>query len=219
MAAERGGADRIELCENLAVGGVTPSLALQRAVRESVGIPVHVMVRPRGGDFLYTQAEYEQMIVDLANASESGADGIVLGILRDDGRVDVQRTLRLIDRARPLPVTFHRAFDATPDLRQALEDVIAAGAARVLTAGGPGTAETGVEALAELRQAASGRIEILAGGGIRSGNIAGVVQRSGVREVHSGLTAVLAENPAGFDAFTREVSAMVNGLRAAEPGR
>src|SRR5437899_5571643 len=160
MAAERGGADRIELCENLQVGGVTPSTDLMRAVRSQVHIPVFAMIRPRAEDFFYSEMEFKQMARDLAIAKGLGMDGVVLGLLGTDHRVDVRRTRTLADLARPLPVTFHRAFDETPNLREALEDVIATGAARILTSGGGPSAEQGVGALAELVDAGRKRIRI-----------------------------------------------------------
>ncbi|MBV9887194.1 MAG: copper homeostasis protein CutC, partial [Acidobacteria bacterium] len=128
VAAERGGASRIELCGSLEIGGVTPSVELMREARASVWAPIFAMVRPRGGDFVYSTAEFEEMRASIEAARVAGMDGVVLGLLRRDGRVDVERTAELIRAAAPLPVTFHRAFDESADLFVGLEDVVATGA-------------------------------------------------------------------------------------------
>jgi copper homeostasis protein len=184
-AAERAGAARLELCARLADGGVTPPAALMTAVLERVSIPVFVMVRPRAGDFVYSDGELSAALRDVAAARTRGAHGIVLGVLQRDGRIDVDRTRRLIANAEGLPVTFHRAFDATPDQHAALEDAIAAGACRVLTSGGAPSAQAGLERLAALVRQARGRLTILAGGGVRAHNVQAIVQGSGVPEVHA----------------------------------
>ena len=184
-AAERAGAARLELCVRLAEGGVTPPAGLITAVLERVSIPVFVMVRPRAGDFVYTEAELAAALRDAAAARTRGAHGLVLGVLQPDGRIDVDRTRRLVANAQGLPVTFHRAFDATPDQHAALEDAIAAGACRVLTSGGAPTAQAGVERLAALVAQARGRLTVLAGGGVRAHNVQAIVARGGVHEVHA----------------------------------
>src|SRR5258708_8381882 len=132
LAAERGGADRIELCENLRVGGGTPSVELMRAARQQIQIPIFAMIRPRGGDFFYSEEEFDAMIRELATVKESGMNGAVFGLLDADRQGDVRRTRTLVEMARPLPVTFHPAFDETPSLMQALGDVIRTGAPRLL---------------------------------------------------------------------------------------
>ena len=213
MAAERGGADRIELCENLQVGGVTPSADLMRAVRSQVHIPVYAMIRPRAGDFFYSEMEFKQMARDLATAKGLGMDGVVLGLLGTDHRVDVQRTRTLADLARPLPVTFHRAFDETPNLREALEDVIATGAARILTSGGGSSAEQGVGALAELVDAGRKRIRIMPGAGISAANIERILQTTRAREVHSGLSTVVPSPRADYRKFETEVGKLAELLK------
>jgi copper homeostasis protein len=208
LAAERGGADRIELCENLSVGGVTPSIELMRVTRAQVHIPVFVMIRPRAGDFSYTAAEFQQMVADLTEARNCGMDGVVIGLLNADRLVDIERTRELVELARPLPVTFHRAFDETPSPSAALEGVIASGAARILTCGGKANAEEGGATIAELVKAAASRIKIVAGGGISATNLESVRRRSGVREIHSGLSSTLPYPRAEHSTFEAEVRKM-----------
>jgi len=212
-AAERGGADRIELCENLQVGGVTPSADLMRAVRSQVHIPVYAMIRPRAGDFFYSEMEFKQMARDLAIAKGLSMDGVVLGLLGTDHRVDVRRTRTLADLARPLPVTFHRAFDETPNLREALEDVIATGAARILTSGGGPSAEQSVGALRELVDASRKRIRIMPGSGISAANIERILRRTRAREVHSGLSTVVPTPRADYRKFEAEVGKLAELLK------
>lgn len=213
VAAERGGADRIELCEDLRVGGVTPSADLIRATRSQVHIPIFVMIRPRSGDFCYSTREFIVMIRAIAMAKQSGMDGVVLGLLHADRRVDIERTRELAEQSRPLPVTFHRAFDDTPNLSQALEDVIAAGAARILTAGGKASAEEGGGAVAGLVDAARNRIGILPGGGISGVNIERVLECTRAREFHSGLSSVLPFPQTDHVAFEAEVRKLAELLR------
>jgi len=208
MAAERGAADRIELCENLRAGGVTPSADLMRAARAQVHIPIFAMIRPRGGDFFYTAEEVERMRNDIFKAKECEMNGVVFGLLHPDQLVDTERTHKLVEMARPLPATFHRAFDETPDLRAAIESVIASGAARILTCGGNGNAEKGSVVIAELVEAAGSRIEIVAGGGINAANLEDVLQRSNAREIHSGLSSTLPYPRTDHSAFEAEVRKM-----------
>ena len=188
VAAVRGGADRIELCENLSVGGVTPGAKLMREAREQIGVPIFAMIRPRGGDFVYSAAEFEEMKRQIGLARAAGMDGVVFGILTRDRQVDVARNSVLVKLAAPLPVTFHRAFDELVDLVQGLEDVIAAGAMRVLSSGGAATAAEGCRELAALVKQAGERITILAGGGIRPGNLRRIVRDTSAHEYHSGLS-------------------------------
>ena len=190
LAAQQGGADRIELCENTAEGGTTPGLGTIEAVRELPGVKLHVMIRPRGGDFLYTDAEYKIMLRDIAVAREARADGVVFGLLRPDATVDLERTRRLVAAAKGMAVTFHRAFDWAAQPEAALEAIIAAGCHRVLTSGQAPDALTGAATLAKLVQQAGRRCTILAGGGLNLGNIAEVIRRSGVSEVHASLRGV-----------------------------
>jgi copper homeostasis protein len=205
MAAERGGADRIELCGNLSVGGVTPDDALLRAVRAQVRIPIFSMVRPRAGDFVYSSAEFAEMKRAISAAKESGMDGVVLGILTEKHRVDSERTRQLVELANPLPVTYHRAFDEAADLHQALEDVIQSGAKRILTSGGAKSALEGAALLGELMEAAEERIVIVAGAGISGANIVEVARRTRAREFHSGLSAALPYGSKEHRKFEEEV--------------
>lgn len=188
VAAARSGADRIEFCEDLSVGGVTPSTELLRAVRGAVKIPVHSMVRPRGGDFCYSDEEFRRMKEEIRAAQSHGMNGIVLGILTEQSEIDGQRTGELVELAKPLPVTFHRAFDETPELFAALEAVIATGAARILTSGGAGDAVEGGDKLAKLVRTADRRIVVMPGGGIRPENLATVLDATRACEFHSGLS-------------------------------
>lgn len=193
VAAERGGAGRLEVCDNLADGGTTPSAGVISAVKAAVHIPVFVIVRPRGGSFVYTDVELGVMRLDIEAARMLGADGVVLGVLTKDALVDAPRTRALMDAAGQLPVTFHRAFDATRDLAQSLEALMALGVKRVLTSGGRATALEGVSELAALVKRAGGAISVMAGGGVREESVQEVVQRSGVNEVHVRGTSLVAD--------------------------
>lgn len=187
-AAEEGGADRIELCANLAVGGVTPPRELMTTVVHDLAIPVHVLIRPRAGNFVFSPEEFECMRRDIEAVKRAGASGIATGILLVDGSVDVARTRELIDLARPMDVTFHRAFDETADLKQALEDVIATGADSLLTSGGAADVLAGAETIRTLAEQAAGRIPLIAGGGLRLENLTEVVRISGVFCLHGSLS-------------------------------
>lgn len=188
-AAEDGGAGRIELCAGLLEGGTTPSAGMIAACRKAVAIPLFVLIRPRSGDFLYDDAELAVMRRDIATARDLGADGIVTGALRPDGTVDADRTAALVDAARPLAVTFHRAFDFTRDASEALDAVTALGLDRVLTSGRAASAFDGIPALTELVGRAAGGPVIVAAGGITEDNVARIVQATGVREVHARIVA------------------------------
>jgi copper homeostasis protein len=196
VAAERGGAHRVELCSNLAVGGVTPSLELIEQVRRRISIPLHVLIRPRAGDFRYTPPEFELMKSEIAHLRQMGVNGVVLGILDASNEVDIRRTRDLVERARPLTVTFHRAFDASANLLTSLGQVIRTGADRILTSGGASNAEEGSPRLSELVKKVAGRVGILACGAIRETNVRKIIDATGVREVHASLLCRSVEGQA-----------------------
>jgi copper homeostasis protein len=215
VAAERGGARRIELCAELRLGGLTPSEDLMRMARKKVRLPIFAMIRPRAGDFVYSALELVQMHRDIAAAKGLGMDGIVLGLLTRDRRVDIAGTRELLKAAEPLPVTFHRAFDDVPDLGAALEDVIEVGAARILTSGGAATVPAGIARLAQLVAAARDRIVILPGGGINASNAMEVARQTGAQELHSGLGSVLAYDRNDYELFESEVRKLAAQLALA----
>ena len=184
IAAQEGGADRVELCAGIPEGGTTPSYGMIRNARENISIALNVIIRPRGGDFLYSESEIQEMIYDIKIAKELGADGLVFGCLNPDGSVDMDAMSRLMEAAGDTPVTFHRAFDHTNDPYKALEDIISLGCARILTSGCRPTALEGAELLAQLVERAGNRIIIMPGCGVREGNIAEIARLSGAREFH-----------------------------------
>jgi copper homeostasis protein len=212
LAAERAGAHRLELCEDLELGGVTPSIALIRRVRSAVRIPIHAMVRPRAGDFIYTAAEFARMREKIAAMRGEGVQGIVTGVLGAGGRVDIDRTRELVELAKPLPVTFHRAFDAAGGLSEALEDVILADATRVLTSAGAASAADATDTLRKLLEQAGPRIILVPGGGLHAGNIASVARIPGVRELHTGLGAVVPYNDPSPQKFESALNACIAAL-------
>ncbi|KAM8852030.1 copper homeostasis protein cutC homolog [Synchiropus picturatus] len=182
--AERGGAGRLELCSSLSEGGLTPSLGLLQIVKRYVKIPVYVMIRPRGGDFLYSDQEVEVMKKDLELMKAHGADGLVLGALTEDGRVDAELCMDFLAAARPLPVTFHRAFDMVHDASLALETLISLGFQRVLTSGCDSSALEGLPVIKKLVEQAKGRIAVMPGGGITERNLQRILEGSGAEEFH-----------------------------------
>ena len=190
VAAQEGGADRVEFCGSLAEGGITPSYGALAMLRERVRIPVYVLIRPRGGDFLYGDAEFEIMRRDVEMCVRIGCDGVVIGALDADGHVD-PRCRELVGTAGTLGVTFHRAIDASADLGRALEDIIALGCERVLTSGGCANALAGAQAIAGLVKQAGDRLKVMAGAGIRSGNLAQVAGLTRAHEFHGSARAVL----------------------------
>lgn len=194
-SAVEGGADRIELCANLAEGGTTPSYAHLRKCRETFSIPLFPIIRPRGGDFLYTKDEFEIMKNDIKLSKELGCEGIVIGLLNMDGTIDITRTSELIELAYPLDVTFHRAFDRCQDPFVALEELIEIGCQRILTSGQEPSVGSGqsavnskaVELIAELNKVADDRIIIMPGSGVRKDNIKMLAEKTGCIEFHSSL--------------------------------
>jgi copper homeostasis protein len=197
IAAAHGGAKRVELCSDLLEGGITPSAGLIASVRRNISIEVFVMIRPRGGDFCYTSQEFEVMQDEIVHARQLGADGIVLGLLDEAAHIDVARTSKLVKMAAPLPTTFHRAIDMTPDLLEALEDVVATGATRVLTSGGSPTVERGLAQIARMVKAANNRVSIMPGGGLTPANIGWIAQQTGAKEFHSSAR-MSSESPVRF---------------------
>jgi len=191
VAAQRGGANRIELCSDLSVGGLTPALELMRTVRDQVDLPIYAMIRPRAGNFCYTDPEFEALQKEIAIAKQLGMDGIVLGILDSESCVDIGRSKELVGLAHPLEVTFHRAFDGSGDLLCALEAVVQTGAKRILTSGGCASATQGAKNLSQLVAAAADRVIIMPAGGIDAQNVPGLIRQSNVREVHASLVAGL----------------------------
>jgi copper homeostasis protein len=208
VAAERGGADRIELSSELSVGGITPDFEVLCKVRQQIHIPIFVMIRPRAGDFVYSVPELQQMKENITAAKELEADGLVLGILTPQDLVDIGRSSELVALAKPLPVTFHRAFDAVKDLRRALEDVMQTGADRILTSGGKTTAVEGAAEIATLVAAARERITIVPGAGINARNISQAAIATRANEFHSGLSSVLPYLSGDYLRFEDEVRQM-----------
>ena len=182
-AAGYSGVSRIELCSSLETGGLTPPLSLMEKVCSGVTIPVHVMIRPRSGDFLYSGEEFNLMMTDVRHARKAGASGVVFGILKSDGTIDRERCLELKALAEPMKITFHRAFDMTAEPFFALEEIIAIGCETLLTSGQHQTAEDGLELIRELVKRAASRIQIMAGSGVNSSNVA-LLYEAGVRAFH-----------------------------------
>ena len=185
IAARDGGAARIELCAALEIGGTTPSAGLIAEARKIEGIVLNVIIRPRGGDFLYNEYEAACMEQDIRTCRQLGADGVVIGALTAEGDIDTALCKRLIDAADGMSITFHRAFDMCRDPKRALEELIAIGCDRVLTSGQAATAEAGLPLLKELVQQAAGRISIMPGCGVNSGNAARILQATGAVEIHA----------------------------------
>ncbi|MBS1558828.1 MAG: copper homeostasis protein CutC [Bacteroidetes bacterium] len=188
LQAQEGKADRIELCDNPAEGGTTPSYGTIETVRQNLSIDVYVMIRPRGGDFHYSSYEFHSMKRDIDQCQKLSADGVVLGILTPDGRIDKKRCRELIDRARPLKVTCHRAFDMARDPFEALEDCIEVGFDRILTAGQQAQAVKGVDLIAQLIKKANGRIAIMPGSGVNETTVEEIVKKTGTKEIHFSAT-------------------------------
>lgn len=186
-SAVNGGADRIELCANLAEGGTTPSFGTIRQCREAFAVSLYPIIRPRGGDFLYTNDEFEIMLQDVKLCKQLGCDGIVIGLLNMDGTIDIIRTSVLIEAAYPLGVTFHRAFDRCIDPFAALDQLIEIGCERILTSGQQPSVVAGVELVAELNKTANERIIIMPGSGVRKENIKMLAAKTGCTEFHSSL--------------------------------
>ncbi|MBN1198213.1 MAG: copper homeostasis protein CutC [Bacteroidales bacterium] len=188
MEAQRGGADRVELCENMADGGCTPSAGTIQLARTYLKISLFVMIRPRGADFLYSDDEFEIMQQDILMAKKLGADGVVFGILTSDGRIDGRRMEELVKLSRPMGITCHRAFDMTRDPFEALDDLMALGVDRILTSGQAGNALEGAPLIRKLITQSKGRILLMPGRGIKEHNLTAVIRETGAVEFHLYLT-------------------------------
>jgi copper homeostasis protein len=235
IAAQSGGAQRVELCSSLIEGGVTPSSGLIGAVRECLSIPVVTIVRPRGGDFFYSAEEFAVIKKDIAAARNLGANGVALGVLLRDGQVDIERTRELVELARPMEVTFHRAIDWAPQMEEALEQVIEAGADRILTSGGAQTAMLGMNRIARMVAKADRRIGVIVCGTVRKENIEEIARRTHAFEFHASLrkpasspvsyrNQMLSLSEPGVDEFARyavaaeDVRALRDALTAVRNG-
>lgn len=222
LKAQEGGADRIELCDNPGEGGTTPSLGTVEVVRQNITMDVYVMLRPRGGDFCYSSYEFHTMKRDLLQCQRLSVDGFVFGILLPDGTIDKRRCKELIDKAKPLSATCHRAFDMTRDPFQALEDCIEVGFKRILTSGHQPKAGEGVELIRQLVEKAGNRISIMAGSGVNEKTVVEIVSKSSVKEIHFSATA-FRKSPMTFQnqkiAAMGEEGANEFQLRTVDPDR
>jgi copper homeostasis protein len=192
LAAQEGGAGRVEFCDNLLEGGTTPSYGAIASARDKLSIRLNVIIRPRGGDFLYSNVEFEVMERDVVACKRLGVDGLVIGLLTADGDIDLPRTKRLVELAAPMPITFHRAFDVARDPFKALEDIIASGCTRLLTSGQEANALEGASLISKLREAAGERLTLMPGAGVRLNNIAQLIAETGCVEYHTSGRAPFA---------------------------
>lgn len=218
IEAQRGGAYRVELCAGIPEGGTTPSYGEIRMARESLDIRLHIIIRPRGGDFLYSPLEQQIMLHDIETARKAGADGVVFGCLTADGEINIPLMKRLIEASGNMSVTFHRAFDMCSNPKKALEEIIALGCDRILTSGRQMTAVKGIPLLKELHEQANGRIIIMPGCGINASNIRRIAEETGCSEFHfSGRSSVPSEmkyrnsnvsmgGTVKIDEFSREIT-------------
>ena len=224
LLAQQSGAHRIELCDNPADGGTTAGYGMIKTAREKTSLLLYPIIRPRGGDFLYSNEEFEIMKRDVLLCKELGCDGVVIGLLQSDGSVDKTRTAALAEAAYPLGVTFHRAFDRVANPFEALEDVIACGCERILTSGLKPTAAEGAETLAQLVRQANDRIIIMPGSGVRAENIVALARQTGAIEFHSSARKIAAskmeylnnsmnENLQTTELDTAEVRGMIEALQ------
>ena len=182
--AKAAGADRIELCANRYQGGTTPSYGMLEVVRQNVDLPIFAMIRPRGGDFLYSKEELEVMFHDIQMAKELKMEGVVMGVLRKNGQVDIEVMERLVEVARPMEVTFHRAFDLTPDPMKSLKDIMSLSVDRILTSGHRSSAFEGVEVIRSLVEMSQGKLSVMPGAGISEENLAQILEQTGAKEFH-----------------------------------
>ncbi|WP_343521876.1 copper homeostasis protein CutC [Pedobacter sp.] len=192
LAAQNGGAKRVEFCDNLAEGGTTPSYAQISLAKKNLSVEVWPIIRPRGGDFLYSAIEFELMKEDIKICKSLNCEGVVIGILKADGTIDKERCAELIELAKPMEVAFHRAFDMSNDMDQALEDLISLKIKRVLSSGGASSAILGAEKLAQLIKKANGRITIMPGAGINETNIQQLIDKTGATQFHASAKEFVA---------------------------
>jgi copper homeostasis protein len=185
LIAQNAGADRVELCADMLVGGTTPSIEIIQQAREHLTIDLYVMIRPRGGNFVYSELEFEQMKSEIETIKKLGVNGFVFGILKDDNTINIEQNKVLVELAKPFPCTFHRAFDEVSDLKKALEDVISCGFSTILTSGTYPNVMEGKEVLKQLVNQAKNRIEIMPGGGLRSANISALDEMVNANWYHS----------------------------------
>lgn len=205
--AQMGGADRIELCSELAVGGVTPSYGLLKKIAKEITIPVNVLIRPRSGDFCYSDTEFEQMQLDIQFCIELGFNGIVSGILKMDNTIDFERTRELIELSKPLSFTFHRAFDCVTNPKESVKKLIDLGVDRVLTSGFQSKAIEGIEVLKELQKQAKDNSIILPGSGINPSNVQ-LFKKAGFKEIHTSASKQIATSNVFFDNTKQTVSSV-----------
>lgn len=226
--AQASGASRVELCQNLELGGTTPSYGLIKRTREQLSIGVHVLIRPRAGDFLYTEAEFEEMKADILQCKALNCDGVVIGVLNAQGEVDLARNGELVALAEPMTCVFHRAFDRCADPYKSMEDIIALGFSRILTSGQRNTAEQGQQLIQALITKAAGRIDIMPGAGVEAANIATILKHTKARSIHSSAKVTLPSqmlfcsadlsgmNEATFQTDAARVAELVAQLQALE---
>lgn len=212
IAAEKGGAQRVELCDYIAGGGTTPSAGMIEIVRKNINIGLHVLIRPRRGDFLYSDLEFEIMKRDIRVCRELGADGVVIGTLTRLGTIDTARTFELIEHAGPLSITFHRAFDLTPDPIKALDDLLELKVHRLLTSGQQESALQGVELIRELNKKAAGKLIIMPGSGVNEGNVRKIIAKTGVSEIHASIRSKVHSKMI----FRKDYPSMSNSKRISE---
>lgn len=215
QTAVAAGADRLEVCSGLELEGLTPSVGLIREVRAAVEVPIFAMIRPRPGGFCYSAEERRVMGLDIQALLAAGADGVVFGVLSETGSINRAASAELVAMCAGRPAVFHRAIDRVRDQMAALQDVIIAGFARILTSGGAATAEAGAQGIGALIAAAGGRIEIMPGGGVRAENVAGIVRVTGCRQVHAGCRTTGPGAAGPFGAHSHTDGAQVARLRAA----
>lgn len=196
IAAQEGGADRIELCDFLAAGGTTPSAGMIETVRKYLKIDVYVLIRPRRGDFLYSKNEFEVMKRDIEMCRNMGVNGVVIGMLTKDASIDLARVTELIEIASPLQITFHRAFDLTAEPMKAFEELLTLPVHRLLTSGQQACAQDGIPLIQSLNKISAGKIKIMPGSGINKGNVSEIITNTGVTEIHASLRSTIGSRMA-----------------------